>query len=70
MSRLWHKKDRIFVFDQNTLILNNKIEELLYKLKISCKLNEDLPNIVDCYIEKQKEIINYLDKYNIDYYSK
>lgn len=69
MSRLWHKKDRIFVFDQNTLILNNKIEELLYKLKMSCKLKEDLPNIVECYIEKQKEIINYLDKYNIDYYS-
>ena len=64
MSRLWHKKDRIFVFDQNTLILNNKIEELLYKLKISCKLNEDLPNIVDCYIEKQKEIINYLRNIN------
>lgn len=69
MSRIWKKKDRIFVFDQNTLILNNKIEELLYKLKMSCKLSEELPNIVDYYIEKQKEIISYLDKYNIDYYS-
>lgn len=69
MSRLWQKKDRIFVFDQNTLILNNKIEELLYKLQMSSKLSEDLPNVVDFYIQKQKEIISYLDKYNIDYYS-
>lgn len=69
MSQIWKKKDRIFVFDQNTLILNNKIEELLLKLKKSCKLSDDLPNIVDIYIEKQKEIISYLDKFNIDYYS-
>lgn len=69
MSRLWGKKDRIFVFDQNTLILSNKIEELLYKLKINSKISNDLPNVVDYYIQKQKEIISYLDKYNIDYYS-
>ncbi len=69
MSRAWKKKDRIFVFDQNTLVLNNKIEDLLYKLKMSIKSNYYLPNVVDIYIQKQKEIIFFLEKYNIDYYS-
>lgn len=69
MSRLWKKKDRIFVFDHNTLILSNRMEDLLFKLQSSISSHIDIANIVDVYIGKIKEIINYLDSYKIDYYS-
>lgn len=69
MSRLWKRKDRIFVFDHNTLILSNRIEDLILKLQSSIGVHIEIINIVDVYIAKIKEIINYLDTYKVDYYS-
>lgn len=69
MSRIWKKRDRIFVFDQNTLVLSNQIEDLIFKLQSSIGVHIEITNIVDAYINKIKEIIDYLDKYSLDYYS-
>lgn len=69
MSRIWKKRDRIYVFDQNTLVLSNRIEDLIFKLQSSIGVHIEIKNIVDAYINKIKEIIDYLDKNNIDYYS-
>jgi hypothetical protein len=50
-------------------VLNNRIEDLINRLKSILNTNIELTNVVDVYIEKQKEIISYLKTYGIDYYS-